>query len=334
MERTALDCARALADDGGIENLIVNLGANNALGTITRLGDPLLTNDDILSDPVRNRERFNLWRPEHFDRFFGELVEGIESLGAERVFVASIPHVTIAPLARGVGTTPQDRLPSAPKYFKFYTRFWITDEQFDPAKHRHITGDQAKMIDGFIDRYNETITRAVDAHDGWHLVDVNDRLTRLAFRRFREVGLEPPNGPYEFPAGWDQALAAAGLSELTTHYFTMADNRRLRGGLFSLDGVHPTTMAYGLLAYEFIKVMRQAGVEFRVAATGSPRPDSVVPDFSRLLRLDTLVSAAPDARRRDRCRRMARRLDPPRLDPEHDPRDDRDGRGTPALTED
>ena len=271
----------------------MNLGANNALGTITALGAPLLTGDDILSDPVRNREKYNLWRPEHFDHFFGELVAGIESLGAQRVFLASVPHVTIAPLARGVGTTAQDRLPSDPKYFKFYTRFWITDDDFDPAKHKHLTGDQAKSIDGVIDRYNETIKQAVDAHDGWHLVKVNESLTRLAFRRFREIGLEVPGGQYEFPPGWDQALAEVGLPELTTHYLTMAGNRRVRGGLFSLDGVHPTTMAYGLLAYEFIKVMRQAGVEFLVAATGMARPDPVVPDFARLLRLDTLVSSPP-----------------------------------------
>ena len=91
----------ALASDGGIENLIVNLGANNALGTVTALGDPLLSGDDILSDPVKNREKYNLWRPEHFDHFYAELVAGLESLNADRVFVANVPHVTIAPIARG-----------------------------------------------------------------------------------------------------------------------------------------------------------------------------------------------------------------------------------------
>jgi lysophospholipase L1-like esterase len=293
MQRTALDCARALAADGGIENLIVNLGANNALGTITALGDPLLTGNDILVDPVRNREKYNLWRPEHFDHFYAELVKGIESLNAERVFVANIPHVTIAPIARGVGTSKKDRLESDPKYFKFYTRFWITDDRFDPAKHKHISGEQAKMIDENINRYNRTIQKAVDAHANWRLIDVNNKLSRMAFRRFREIGEEVPGGKYVFPPGWDDALNANGHPELTTHYFMMKDNRRERGGIFSLDGVHPTTMGYGLLAHEFIKVMREAKVEFRAATTGQPLPDPIEIDFARLLRRDTLVNSPP-----------------------------------------
>ena len=70
-------------------------------------------------------------------------------------------------------------------------------------------------------------------------------------------------------------------------------NHRVRGGIFSLDGVHPTTMGYGLLAHEFIKVMQQAGVEFRVASTGQPRPEPIRVDFERTLRMDTLVSSPP-----------------------------------------
>jgi hypothetical protein len=293
MDRTALGCARALADDGGIENLIVSLGANNALGTITQLGTPSYTDDRILEDPVGMREQFNLWRSEHFAHFYAELVAQVEALNAEHVFVANVPHVTIAPLARGVGTTADDRLPGDPRYFRYYTRFWITDDLFDPRKHPYLTGEWAKEIDVVIDQYNETIAQAVQAHPGWHLVDVNGLLERLAYRRYRESGLEVPGGPYEFPPNWNVALQAAGLPELTSHYFTVRNNRRVRGGLFSLDGVHPTTMAYGLMAHEFIQVMRQVGVPFVELATGQPRADPVQIDFARLLRLDTLVNTPP-----------------------------------------
>jgi hypothetical protein len=37
---------------------------------------------------------------------------------------------------------------------------------------------------------------------------------------------------------------------------------RTPGGLFALDGVHPTTIAYGLVAQELINVMQVAGVQF------------------------------------------------------------------------
>lgn len=293
MGRAALDCAQALADDGGIENLIVNLGANNVLGTITSLRTPRLTQSDILDDPVKNREKYNLWRVEHFDHFYGELAARIEALNAKRVFVANIPDVTIAPIARGVGKSPSDRLASDPRYFKYYTRFWITDEDFEADKSVHLKGEDAKMIDAHIARYNETIAHQVALHQNWHLVDVNRSLDQLAFRRYREVGMESPSGMYDFPAGWNQALDSAGLKELTTHYFRLAEGQRTQGGIFSLDGVHPTTMGYGLLAHEFIKVMRQAGVEFRIPATGQLRPDPITIDFARLLKRDTLVNTPP-----------------------------------------
>jgi hypothetical protein len=67
---------------------------------------------------------------------------------------------------------------------------------------------------------------------------------------------------------------------------------RATGGLFSLDGVHPTTVGYGILAQELIQVMRRAGVEFRTP-DGAVRPDPVTVDFTRLVRRDTLVTRPP-----------------------------------------
>ncbi|HMA46005.1 MAG TPA: hypothetical protein VKP11_02160, partial [Frankiaceae bacterium] len=58
-------------------------------------------------------------------------------------------------------------------------------------------------------------------------------------------------------------------------------------------GVHPTTVGYGILAQELIRVMRRAGVEFRFPDGSTPRPDPVTVDFDRLLRRDALVSRPP-----------------------------------------
>ena len=68
---------------------------------------------------------------------------------------------------------------------------------------------------------------------------------------------------------------------------------RVRGGLFSLDGVHPTTIAYGPRAQEFINVMQIAGVEVRYGDERTPRVGPVRVDFERLIRLDTLIADPP-----------------------------------------
>jgi len=62
--------------------------------------------------------------------------------------------------------------------------------------------------------------------------------------------------------------------------------------LISLDGIHPTTVAYGLVAQELIDIMQLAGVEF-TSPNGSPRPHPVTVDFDRLIGRDTLVNAPP-----------------------------------------
>ena len=67
---------------------------------------------------------------------------------------------------------------------------------------------------------------------------------------------------------------------------------RVAGGIFSLDGVHPTTIAYGMLAQEFIRVMSAAGVIFRDAA-GRERQAPVEVDIAGVLRRDTLLSDTP-----------------------------------------
>ena len=42
--------------------------------------------------------------------------------------------------------------------------------------------------------------------------------------------------------------------------FETCNNRRKNGGLFSLDCFHPTTIGYGLIAEEFLRVMKEAKV--------------------------------------------------------------------------
>jgi hypothetical protein len=67
---------------------------------------------------------------------------------------------------------------------------------------------------------------------------------------------------------------------------------RTQGGIFSLDGIHPTTIGYGIMAQELIKIMQLAGVQF-YQDNGQPRKGEIKIDFDRLIKLDTLISNPP-----------------------------------------
>jgi hypothetical protein len=120
--------------------------------------------------------------------------------------------------------------------------------------------------------------------------DVGGLLDRLAQRRYIDdpVARPPWWQPYPLPP----ELRA--LTPVPDSRFLTGDGKggRATGGLFSLDGVHPTTVGYGILAQELIRVMRRAGVEFR-HPDGSVRPDPVTVDFTRLIRRDTLITRPP-----------------------------------------
>ncbi len=85
----------------------------------------------------------------------------------------------------------------------------------------------------------------------YHLVDVSGGLDRLAYRR---TGGEPS---YEFPA-YFAANVAPPMD--TRFYHVDRAGRRKAGGIVNLDGVHPSVIGQGLLAHEFLKVMKEAGV--------------------------------------------------------------------------
>lgn len=294
---TLIDAAAALGDDkddstdSGVETLVVFLGANNALQSVVRLAV-------VWSGPgykdLRKKGAFTVWRPEHFLSELDDLAAAVKAVNARHVIWCTVPHVTIAPIARGVG----DKITTGSRYFPYYTRPWIDDASFSPTQDEHITGAQARAVDCAIDMYNQGIQDVVEqARNGadgvrrdWYLLDVAGILDRLASRRYI-------NDPNARPAWWTPYPLPAPLRALDpvpdTRFLTSDGNGgRASGGLFSLDGVHPTTVGYGILAQELVNVMRVAGVEFH-QANGAPRPDPVTVDFERLIRRDTLVRTPP-----------------------------------------
>jgi hypothetical protein len=294
--RTVLEAAAAMARTAGqgIETLLVVLGANNALGSVVGLG-PCWTSDEYPDlapeERLAVKGAFNVWRPAHFAADWELLVQKLRGIDAQHVIVATVPAVTIAPIARGVAgkVRPQSR------YFPYYTRPWIADADFDPGRDPHMTEDEARAIDSAIDDFNATIITSVETarRDGldWYLFDLAGLLDSLAVKRYIE-------SPWARPAWWEPYELPARLDELdpvpNTRFFRSGPQGRVDGGLFSLDGVHPTTIGYGLVAQEVIAVMRVAGVQFSDRG-GRPRTDPVEVDFDRLVRADTLISDPPRA---------------------------------------
>jgi len=293
--QTVLEAAASMSSAGeGVETLVVILGANNVLGSVVNLSPAWTPAEYATLSPEQRmvaKQGYNVFRPSAFAADWALLVEKLRAIDAQHVLIATVPSVTIAPIARGTHkkVTPQSR------YFPNYTRPWITDDDFDPRRDPNITEDEARAIDSAIDAYNQTIidsvAAALNAGLDRYLFDMGGILDRLAARRYIESPWARPPWctPYELPP------QLAGLDPIpSTRFFRAGPQGRTEGGLFSLDGVHPTTIGYGIVAQEVIKIMELAGVRFFVR-DGQPREDPVVVDFDRLLLVDTLISQPPAA---------------------------------------
>jgi hypothetical protein len=265
-KKSQLDWLDYHVQNGGIENVIVWLGANNALGTIVDLSinyspgkgeTATLSRDEIL------KYGWNLWHPIDFAADYSILLDKIDAALAgtsTKVFLATIPMVTIAPLAKGVGETFEVKIPNDDgkddivTYFKFYTYFPF-DEAYAFKTGINLSFTQALHVDNCIRDYNKTIKNLITERNNrqpgrYHLVDLADVLDKLAFKRNNGVPC------YEFPPYFSFKYPTPN----TKYYHAdMAGNLK-QGGIFSLDGVHPTAIAHGLIAYEFLKVMHQANV--------------------------------------------------------------------------
>lgn len=300
--------------DHGIETLVVFLGANNALGSVVDLKLVWSDGTNRAFEDLALKAEFTVWLPEHFKSELARVVDAVNTIKARHVIWCTVPHVTIAPVARGVATKTEP----GSSYFPYYTRPWIADRDFDPTEDPHLTGEQAREIDAAIDGYNYAIADVVRKARGgkparggtaaragtagrgraagrtgqkdWYLLETVALLDRLGSRRYIEDPLARPPWwqPYPLPSALRMLDPVP-----NTHFLTSDGERRVDGGLFSLDGVHPTTVGYGIIAQEIVNVMRLAGVPFFRPDGTTPRPDPVLVDFERLVRRDTLINHPP-----------------------------------------
>jgi hypothetical protein len=253
-----LDNLQHLIDkEGELDTLILWLGSNDCLGTVTCLEIRDMEQPDITGDP-ETRRQWNLTHPQVFKEDYTELVARIRQIipPQTKVFVGTLGYVTIPPIIQGIGEFDGE-------YFDYYGRFYVNDSNFAFLwPNKYLTREQAQFIDHRIDTFNKIITGIV-AQQGpnWRLVETGQMLHRLAVKR--NNWQHTPDCPlFEFYA--QRGLPHHSLLQLwptpNTLRLGTVNSRRYTGGLFSLDGIHPTTIGYGMLAEEFLRVMQQAGV--------------------------------------------------------------------------
>jgi lysophospholipase L1-like esterase len=258
---TQLSLAERIKEqDGAIEHLVVWLGANNCLGTVVAL--EVKPETDRAPGP---RSGNLLWSPRAFAEEYSQVAKRVAAIGAQKVFVATVPHVVIPPLTHGF-MADGGPLPEGEIHYDHYIYTFGSERDFDPHRDPNLSKADAAKIDGYIDEYNHIVRRHAELN-GWHVVDICQMLDRLAWRR--------NHGKPSYP------LPDA-LRDLDVRFFrTDQQGRRSQGGLFGLDGIHPTACGYAIIAHEFIQAMRASGTTI----------DDL--DFAKVRREDSLVSDPP-----------------------------------------
>lgn len=195
------------------------------------------------------------------------------------------------------------------RYFPYYTDPWVAEIGFDPRRRRHLTHQQARAIDSAIDQYNQVIVEVVRAARGegrdWRVLDLTDVLDGLSARRYTDASSAARNN-------WSPRALPGPIADLDTRFFLSDAAGRTQGGLFGLDGVHPTTSGNGVLAQAVLDVLAVPGatpIDFallRARDTLNSRPPALLAQlFDLLSRCCPCSSPAGAAPAHDAMRRSA-----------------------------
>jgi len=269
MEFSAMDWLEYQVTNGGVEHLCLWLGANNALGTVVQLRIKQTPADGSVAGLDHNQrvcKKWNLYHPEDFKTDYQELMRRVHQIMRKnpsglnwKVFVGNVPYVSIAPLLKGVG--PETKILTTDGedvYFKYYTYFPFS-EKFAYRHDLNLNINQVLHIDNCIRDYNQTIDQEVAklnlldnpqklaGEDRYYVVNFAKVLHDMAWKR------NDAKPKYQFPPFFKFVYP-----QIDTKFYHVNEKGTMKqGGVFSLDGVHPTAIGHGLIAHEFIQVMRK-----------------------------------------------------------------------------
>ena len=294
-EPSTVGAAEALGKDGGIETLIVFLGANNALGSVLAL-DASWSQGGSTGKDYQDLEKKACSRSgiRSTSRSSSATLVDAASRRSRRATSSGRPSRTSPSRPWRAASAEQGRAPA-----RATSRTTRARGSPTPTSTRRTTRTsprtEARAIDSAIDQYNETIVEAVK-----HARNEGPRL--VSARHLRRARSARGHALHRRPGGAARVVASLRRCRRRWQHLTPAPDSwfflsgpagRTQGGLFSLDGVHPTTIAYGIVAQEFINVMQLAGVAFYYGDGKTQRQGPVTVDFKRLVALDTLISDPP-----------------------------------------
>ncbi len=205
-----------------IEHLVVELGVNNCSRAVIEM--EVRESGPAPEEPLSS---CTLWDGGVFARQYRTLCDALDEVQAQHVWLATVPHVTVAPILRSI---PQG-----------YVHLIHSRGDFDPDLHGHLTAEECLTIDRRVDEFNAAIRAEAARRRDWHVVDVCGLYDDLAAARDGRAA--PP-------------LPAA-LADLSIAPFAIRPDGTLQsGGLVSLDGFHPTLCGSALVAQAFVDAMR------------------------------------------------------------------------------
>lgn len=287
---SAIKWLEHVAKSEGVENVIIWLGANNALGTIFDLKVKMSPGTSATYGSRKDPKptEYNLWHPKDFHHDYGLLLDKVETALANnktndwKVYVGTVPLVTIAPMLEGFGDerlVDDPRLPLGQaitkfRYCQYYKYYGVSEDTAMRGENKHMKFRDALFIDKVIINYNETIQKLVTAknakigREAIVVVDISNALSNMAWKR--NSGMPS----YEFPPELKWLYPPLN----TKFYGVSPEGTVTDGGIFSLDGIHPTVIGQGIIASEFLKSFQDHGSADAQASI----------DWQRVIQDDTL----------------------------------------------
>ncbi len=301
-----LDWLERHTETEGIENLVLWLGTNNALESTLTLHIHQTPNSSgqrphQLPHMERRNRGWNLWHPGDFKHEYRELVQRVDNIMETnvvedwKVFVGTIPSISFVPLLKGLG--PGIRVPGKGTYYKYYT-YVPFHEEYALKRGMYYTLADVLHVDDCIREYNRIIREEISEANRrcmqrierapYFIVDIGHLMDCITWKN-RARGSD-----VRLPAYFNFVYPPVG----SDYYDVDADGRLRGGGYFSLDGLHPSAIAQGLIAREFMRVMEENGVKF-----------ASVLDWEEIFASDTLYSQPlPMIREIHRSERLAEQV--------------------------